>query len=173
MPTRYYFPMKFIRIQVCFVMFAFSLIAMQAQVQAGPHRPSSVPQEYLITPFGYFHPTCVKHLKEGDTLLSDEGAIQHLDGSYDSFPACSYSHFRPDGTEVQNTEKYEPLVNDDSVWIENEYVTTNTSFGELVAYWQVPSAPMTTADGQIVFFFPWYGTEPHPYNHHPARPRLE
>jgi hypothetical protein len=31
----------------------------QAQKLAGPNRPAVVPEGYVITPFGYFHPSCV------------------------------------------------------------------------------------------------------------------
>ena len=27
-------------------------------------RPANVPQEYVVTPFGYMHPSCLKHLRE-------------------------------------------------------------------------------------------------------------
>ena len=38
---------------------------------AGPDRPSEVPEDYVITPFGYFHPSCVFRIEEGETLLAD------------------------------------------------------------------------------------------------------
>ena len=40
-----------------------------AQVPAGRNRPAGVPDGYVITPFGYFHPSCVRRLAEGETLL--------------------------------------------------------------------------------------------------------
>src|SRR5277367_1095325 len=48
-----------------------------AQVPAGARRPAAVPANYLITPFGYFHPSCVGHLAKGDELMQDEKAIKH------------------------------------------------------------------------------------------------
>ena len=71
--------------------------AMNAQVQAGEKRPSTVPGEYVVTPFGYFHPTCVKQLAQGDVLKPDEGIIQHQDGNLDSIPACNYPHYDAKG----------------------------------------------------------------------------
>ena len=32
---------------------------------AGPNRPDSVPADYVVTPFGYFHPSCVHRLTQG------------------------------------------------------------------------------------------------------------
>ena len=40
---------------IAFTMPAAGLIA--AQVPAGAKRPAAVPADYLITPFGYFHPS--------------------------------------------------------------------------------------------------------------------
>jgi hypothetical protein len=70
---------------IVFTMLVARLAA--AQVPAGPNRPAAVPAVYVITPFGYFHPSCVNHLAEGDVLLQDEKAIQHANGTYDTIPA--------------------------------------------------------------------------------------
>ena len=53
------------------------LTAAQAQMPAGPKRPAAVPANYLITPFGYFHPSCVNHLAQRDRLLPEQRAISH------------------------------------------------------------------------------------------------
>ena len=45
----------------------------QAQSSARPKRPANVPSTYRITPFGYFHPSCVVHLAEGDELRPRQG----------------------------------------------------------------------------------------------------
>ena len=44
---------------------------LNAQMAAGWNRPASVPSGYVITPFGYFHPSCVRQVNEGETLLGD------------------------------------------------------------------------------------------------------
>ena len=49
---------------IAFTMLAAGLTA--AQVPAGAKRPATVPADYVLTPFGYFHPSCVNHLAEGD-----------------------------------------------------------------------------------------------------------
>ena len=53
-----------------FLAFIVSTMAY-AQAPAGPNRPAGVPDGYVITPFGYFHPSCVRQLTEGETLLAD------------------------------------------------------------------------------------------------------
>ena len=44
-------------------------VIVRAQAPAGPNRPPQVPEEYIVTPFGYFHPSCVVHLAEGEELM--------------------------------------------------------------------------------------------------------
>ena len=47
-------------------------VMARAQAPAGPNRPPLVPEEYVVTPFGYFHPSCVVHLAEGEELLEGD-----------------------------------------------------------------------------------------------------
>jgi hypothetical protein len=42
---------------------------LSAQMEAGPRRPVNVPAEYVVTPFGYFHPSCVQSIAKDDALL--------------------------------------------------------------------------------------------------------
>jgi len=125
----------------------------QAQKQAGPNRPSAVPAEYVITPFGYFHPSCVRGVANGDTVLAD-GRVQHTDGTVDAnAPVCSYPHYTARGDVIAaGASGLNPLVIAHS-WIEDGATTTSTAYGKLTATWPVPSAP-TTYDGQTVYLFP-------------------
>jgi len=118
-----------------------------AQVPAGPNRPAGVPDGYVITPFGYFHPSCVRQLTEGETLLAD-GVIQHADGTLDNVPACSYPRYTASGEIVTVGEL--PTING---WVETANTTTATSYGALTATWMVPPGP-TSNDGQTLYFFP-------------------
>src|ERR1700726_121067 len=54
----------------------------EAQAPAGPKRPAAVPADFVVTPFGYFHPSCVNHLAKGDVLWQDENAIQRANRTY-------------------------------------------------------------------------------------------
>jgi hypothetical protein len=97
---------------------------MNAQVPAGMSHPSTVPDEYLITPFGYFHPTCVRQLLEGDILRKDERVVQHADGSFDRLQACMYPHYNSRGEAVPNTTGENPTISHN--WVEAESVTTQS-----------------------------------------------
>jgi hypothetical protein len=146
------------------------LTVAQAQVPAGSNRPSAVPEEYVITPMGYFHPSCVQELSEGDIVRRDEKAIEHKDGSFDSVHSCEFPHYSPAGEKVPlegegpaAEEKVASDVDDAAPppYIAHEYIEletmkkhpTNTYYGELRANWIVPPAP-TSHDGQTIFFFP-------------------
>jgi len=123
-----------------------------AQAPAGPNRPAGVPDGYVITPFGYFHPSCVLRLSEGETL-ADGRVIQHADGTLETVPACSYPHYTPGGEMViAGAAGVQPPTITHS-WIEWASTTTSKSYGELVATWTVPPTPPSN-NGQTLYFFP-------------------
>jgi hypothetical protein len=139
------------------------LTAAQAQTPAGQKRPATVPKDYAITPFGYFHPSCISHLVKGDAVHKDEAAIRHANGTSDNIPVCAYPHYKADGEKVIGDERAvtgnervanhlgkQPTING---WVESASTSTNSSYGYLYASWSVPPAPSTN-DGQVVFFFP-------------------
>lgn len=117
-------------------------------------RPSTVPEGYSITPFGFFHSSCVQRLAKGERLLSD-GRIQHADGTVEKNVAvCNYPRFTPTGLPVTAGVRL-PDVNG---WLENANITTDTpseSYGALIAIWTVPPRPVAN-DGQWLFFFPGF-----------------
>ncbi|NYF90062.1 hypothetical protein RBB79_10840 [Tunturiibacter empetritectus] len=131
---------------------------------AGTARPANVPAGFVITPFGYFHSSCVEVLKPGERLLPDH-RMQHADGSIQASAAsCAYPHFTATGNpmnsgapQTSQTSKtrtgQSPEVNG---WVENSNVTTgspSSSYGALIARWTVPPHPLAE-DGQVLFFFP-------------------
>jgi len=123
---------------------------------AGPDRPPEVPEGYVITPFGYFHLSCVFRIEEGETLLAD-GRVQHADGTVETnVPVCSYPHYTPTGLLVTRNPVSEtsgtnvPIIDG---WLEYVSATTSTSYGEITATWTVPPQP-TIDNGQTLFFFP-------------------
>jgi hypothetical protein len=125
-----------------------------AQVPAGPNRPAAVPGDFIITPFGYFHPSCVNHLAKGDVLLQDEKAIQHTNGTSYKIPVCSYPHYKADGEEINGEERAANPPTIGHAYVEDATITTSTSsYGELWAYWNVPPSPVTN-DGQTLYLFP-------------------
>jgi len=141
---------------LCLLTLFFVLAAsLSGQTVAGPNRPPQVPEGFVITPFGYFHPSCVLHISEGETLLAD-GRIQHANGVADAnAPFCNYPRFSPTGAPIEaDTTKVKPAeaptVNG---WVESVWATTSKSYGEISATWTVPPQPSVN-DGQTVFFFP-------------------
>ena len=124
---------------------------IEAQAPAGPHRPAQVPENYVITPFGYFHPSCVIHLTKGDALIEGGRVIQKSDGSTLT-PVCNYAHYTARGEKIAAGAKILPPTIGHS-WIASESTTTNTSYGEILADWYVPSLPLSN-DNQTLYFFP-------------------
>jgi hypothetical protein len=128
------------------------LPASQAPPTAAPAPPAQVPADYVITPFGYFHPTCIMRLGNGDEVRKDENAIRHSDGTYDGVQACGYPHYEANGDAVTaDAQGKQPKIG--HAWVEAAATKTSTSFGYLYAYWLVPPAPKKN-DGQVVFLFP-------------------
>jgi len=124
-----------------------------------------VPDGYVVTPFGYFHSSCVQSLAEGEKLLAN-GRVQHANGTVAGNAAvCKYPHYTRDGKLVNSAANIggartngsasttSPEVNG---WLENANVATGSpavSYGALNARWTVPSQPLAN-DGQVLFFFP-------------------
>jgi len=129
------------------------LTAAQAVTIVGQKRPANVPQDYVITPFGYFHPSCVGHLGKGDEVRQDQLAVHHADGSFESIHACAYPHFDAKGEKISLDASHVKAPTISHAWVEFASVTTSSSYGELFANWTVPPSPSTN-DGQTVYLFP-------------------
>ncbi|HEX8712582.1 MAG TPA: hypothetical protein VF730_11960 [Terracidiphilus sp.] len=147
------------------VILAISTDALVAQVNhgspvnqmlmAGPDRPANVPQGYLLTPFGYFHPSCVQRIAEGETLLAD-GRVQHKDGTVTKKkPVCRYPRYDRRGVPMTSAA-LTGAKPEASGWIENANVATASAddwYSGLLASWIVPPQPREN-DGQVLFYFP-------------------
>ena len=133
------------------------IIAAHAQTPqvgpAGPKRPASVPSNFVITPFGYFHPSCVVHLAERDELRPSQGVIHHADGTSGQMPRCGYAHYRADGQAGYGDEKGAKDPDISHAWIVSLSMTTTSSFGFLSAEWSVPPTPAVNS-GQTLYYFP-------------------
>jgi hypothetical protein len=135
------------------VTLACGLTAAQAQTADLSHRPAAVPAAYVVTPFGYFDPSCVEHLAPGDELRSDQSLIRHADGTTMAMRECGFPHYRADGAKVEGDERAVKDPNISHAWVEWAGVTNTTSYGRLFAEWTVPPTP-TSKDGQTLFYFP-------------------
>jgi hypothetical protein len=138
---------------IAITMLVAGLTAAQGLTPAGPKRPATVPPDYVITPFGYFDPSCVTHLAKGDVVRQDENAIRHANGAADNIHVCAFAHFKADGEKVTGDERAVTQPTIGHAWVEYAGTTTKTSYGYMYAYWSVPPAPSTN-DGQTVYLFP-------------------
>lgn len=138
---------------VAITMLVAGLTAAQALPRAGDHRPANVPADYVITPFGYFHSSCVHQLARGEQVRKDAKAIQHADGSLEAVNTCAFPQYNNKGelAAKNGTPVKQPTIG--HAWVEYSSVTTSASYGELVAEWTVPPAP-STFSGQTVYLFP-------------------
>ena len=127
------------------------LTAAQAQTPAGQKRPATIPKNYIITPFGYFHPRGVAHLGKRDVGRQDETAIRHANRTPDNIHICANAHDKADGEEVTEDKRAvkQPTING---WVESASTPTVSSYAYLYASWTASSAP-STDDGQVVFLF--------------------
>lgn len=136
------------------LLFTALLLPLMADA-ANATRPPEVPANYVVTPFGYFHPSCVRHIDAGETVLAD-GRVQHLDGSVDALPPlCSFPSYSSAGGPRQGGSVYGPSRTPaTNGWVEFVSALTSSSYGQLVANWKVPPAPAGL--GQVLFFFPGF-----------------
>jgi hypothetical protein len=122
-------------------------------IYAGPNRPANVPESYVITPNGYFHPSCVHQLAAAETVLGD-GRIQHADGTVDAVaPVCAYPRFSRAGARLGDANPSATSPSTElSGWLENAN-TTAWAYGTLISTFVVPNPP-TSDDGQVLYYFP-------------------
>ena len=92
--------------------------------------PIGVPAGYVVTPSGYFHPSCVKQLAKGETLEANGRVIRHADGALENILACNYPHYNAKGEVIDvGSSEENPLPTSHS-WIEDVNVVSPTSYGD-------------------------------------------
>jgi len=118
-------------------------------------RPAGVPPEYIVTPFGYMHPSCVTHVRKGEKIGQDM-LLHHVDGTVEDIPACQYPRYKANGevVESETSTSKPPAISWD--WVEAVTDFYSTNLGEEASTWVVPPAP-TSHDGQTDYFFPGIG----------------
>lgn len=137
----------------CLLAFAaMSAGLLTAQHTAGANRPAQVPSDYVVTPFGYMHSSCVQSIKEGETLLAT-GKIQHTDGTKTGGAPCAHQTFAADGSPKDPAPKsVKPQIDG---WVESSSAVAppNQSFSVIYSINNVPPLPPND-EGQTLFFFP-------------------
>ena len=132
------------------------VVASTIPVQAGAspgRRPSDVPQDFVVTPFGYMHPSCVYEIDSNNEKIVGDDTIQHTNGSSRHMPPCAYPTYHGRRAAAETTE--EPTING---WIEAGYNNGVGAVQSMNATFYVPPGPDWEFDGQTIYFFP--GLEP-------------
>ncbi len=112
----------------------------------------TVPADFVLTPAGYFHPSCIIQV-DNDEAVRDDNTIEHrITGATREIPQCEHQHYRKDGTlelvPIAPALPTEPTVNG---WMG----AMNGMFEpiqNMYANWFVPPNP--AQGGATVFFFP-------------------
>jgi hypothetical protein len=112
-----------------------------------PTLPSNVPDGYVITPNGYFHPSCV-HEVGRDEIVNLDGSITRTDGTIKMEAPCKYPRYTKSGARIEPWQNPSPS-ND---WVIDEETIWDSSVLALSASWTAPSPP-TVISGQVLFFF--------------------
>jgi hypothetical protein len=122
-------------------------------------RPSSVPATYAATPNGYFDPSCIAHVQQGETAHAD-GTIRDTRGAVRSATSCNKPRFDLAGHEVPTGKAGAPLIAPQAQpattyngWVESYNTTSIGALSYLSATWVVPATPSAGNQGQTIFFF--------------------
>ncbi len=115
-----------------------------------PQRPATVPLDFLPTPNGWFHPSCIIEVREDEQVR--DLRIERADGAKRDIARCKHPHYDRRGSPVFS-DNIAPTVNGWAARADD--VTPAVEW--LFATWTVPSAPSSNI-GQTVYLFP--GLEP-------------
>jgi hypothetical protein len=109
-------------------------------------RPATIPLDFVPTPNGWFHPSCVIEVREDEEVRGL--AIRRPDGTMRAIQRCGYPHYDRHGKAIVS-DTFDPTVNG---WV--AYASAYTPAVEwLSATWAVPTAPPSNI-GQTLYFFP-------------------
>lgn len=112
-------------------------------------RPANIPLDYLATPSGWFHPSCVIQLGEDEKLDLRGNVVGRKDGMPKRLVSrCMHPRFDPKGREVTSNDSNPPPA-------VNGWIVGGGAFGGTMdfisANWTVPSNPRNVA-GQTPCF---------------------
>lgn len=146
---------------------ALATIAFASPALAGPStltkvgdlsettRPHGVPLDYVVTPNGLFHPSCVIQVAD-DERVTASGAVVRRDGSEvaSKSAACTHPRFVARAGSVERIEPNGEQPAFDG-WVADSNSNSNVTppAKKMVATFGVPSGP-TTKSGQVLYYFP-------------------
>src|SRR5579871_2495829 len=114
-------------------------------------RPAGVPDDYVVTPHGWRHRSCVIEVGGDETVGPHH--VQGGDGHRRAFAPCQHPAFDRSGAPL-GPPTHDPQVNG---WVASFNSTSQGAITSLGADWIVPPTP-SSAQNQTLFFFP--GVEP-------------
>jgi hypothetical protein len=117
---------------------------------AADHRPPGVPAHYLMTPHGYFDPSCIVEIQDDEKVDANDDIVRR-DGTKRPLSMCLLPHFHKDGQRVGPLFET-PTVNS---WVADVESTSVGASSFISANWTVPHNP-TSVGSQVVYFFPGF-----------------
>jgi hypothetical protein len=131
--------------------------AQLTRVASLPHgaKPAGVPDDYVVTPNGYFAPECVVPVHQGDQLQAN-GLIRRASGATEKAAACGKPNFTLRGDRIEADGSRTPASTpppEQTGWVQAANYASSTPINRIVATWEVPQAP-STQDDQVIYFFP-------------------
>jgi hypothetical protein len=113
--------------------------------------PGLALEEYVATPAGLFHPSCVVEVAAGEKVGAG-GVILQANGATRRMPPCPFPHYDRFGRAI-GAEAVTTPVSDTSTWVVSSQVSSRPAFNFISANWTVPSAP-SVQDDQTIYYFP-------------------
>lgn len=113
-----------------------------------------IPADYVQTPNGFFHKSCVIQVESDETVIPGE-VIKGPNGAVKAIEPCHYPPMNEHGKVIDPLHHNSAASSDPGVsgWYETAEVDQVT-VSKISANWTVPHVPNITANGQKVYFFP-------------------
>jgi hypothetical protein len=129
----------------------------QAQLSVGNLVGSAIPRDYVATPMGLYHRSCVHEIPAG-AIVDRLGLVTRRDGIAYLIPQCAYQHFSslPSAPLDPSPPQVSNWIERTDYCLDGDCYTTSNSYRTLAADWTVPATPATpyNTQGKIYFTFP-------------------
>jgi hypothetical protein len=118
--------------------------------------PATVPSDFVLTPSGWFHPSCVVPILEDEVYNLMSGEASRSGGTTRIAPPCGHLPYDAQGTTysptARSTQKSPPpsIAHDYLADVHNGVSVSPVSI--ITATWTVPPAP--PSDGATLYYFP-------------------
>lgn len=132
------------------VKFAYLVLLISAAASA-QRLPPGVPSDFVFTPNGYFHPSCIVRVSHDD-VLNEDGSVRAPDSNLRGPVHCAYPHYDGAGRPLspERAPAIEPSASNPN-WKADAEISS-PSVDNISAQWTVPSNMTSTID--VVYFFP-------------------